>query len=45
MSDRSPLNTQRIPPDARESLMRAWLAILRERHTEVTWVAAKATRS
>jgi hypothetical protein len=29
----------RIPREAREGLMRAWLEILRERNPEVTWVA------
>jgi hypothetical protein len=27
-----------IPREAREGLMRAWVAILRERHPEVTWI-------
>ena len=30
----------RIPREARDGLMRAWLEILRERHPEVTWVTA-----
>ena len=28
--------SDRIPAEARESLMRAWLAILRERYPDVT---------
>jgi hypothetical protein len=28
----------RLPREAREGLMRAWLEILKERHPEVTWV-------
>jgi hypothetical protein len=28
----------RLPREAREGLMRAWLEILRERHPGVTWV-------
>lgn len=39
---RSRENDQRIPPEAREGLMRAWLAILRERHPNVTWVAVES---
>jgi hypothetical protein len=30
----------RIPREARDGLMRAWLKILRERHPDVSWVAA-----
>jgi hypothetical protein len=33
----------RIPREAREGLMRAWLEILRERHPQVTWVAVPET--
>jgi hypothetical protein len=33
----------RIPCEAREGLMRAWLEILRERHPEVMWLAASDT--
>lgn len=29
---------RKIPPKAREGLIRAWLAILAERHPGVTWV-------
>jgi hypothetical protein len=29
----------RIPIEARDGLMRAWLEILRERHPEVGWVS------
>jgi hypothetical protein len=32
----------RIPREAREGLMRAWVAILQERHPEVTWVPVSA---
>jgi hypothetical protein len=32
-----------IPREAREGLMRAWLAILRERHPEVTWIPVEET--
>ena len=28
----------KIPAEAREGLLRAWLAILKERHREVTWI-------
>jgi hypothetical protein len=28
----------RIPREAREAAMRAWLEILRQRHPHVTWV-------
>jgi hypothetical protein len=31
----------RIPREAREGLMRAWLEILRERHPDVSWVTVK----
>jgi hypothetical protein len=29
----------KIPREAREGLMRAWVAILKERHPQVTWIA------
>jgi hypothetical protein len=29
----------RLPAEARDGLMRAWLEILREKHPEVSWVA------
>ena len=29
----------RIPREARDGLMRAWLEILKERHPNVTWIA------
>jgi hypothetical protein len=29
----------RLPREAREGIMRAWLEILKERHPEVTWIA------
>jgi DNA-binding transcriptional LysR family regulator len=32
------LTIGRLPPAARDGLMRAWLAVLRERHPEVVWV-------
>jgi hypothetical protein len=31
-----------LPREAREGLMRAWVAILQERHPEVTWIPASA---
>jgi hypothetical protein len=31
----------RLPREARDGLMRAWLEILRQRHPEVTWIAAE----
>jgi hypothetical protein len=31
----------RLPREAREGLMRAWLEILRDRHPSVTWVAVE----
>lgn len=30
-----------LPPEAREGVMRAWLAILHERHPNVTWLPAE----
>lgn len=30
----------RIPPEARDGLMRVWLQILRERHPGTTWLPA-----
>ena len=32
-----------LPWEARAGLMRAWLAILRERHPNVTWLPADRT--
>jgi hypothetical protein len=29
----------RIPREARDGIMRAWLAILREKHPQFTWIA------
>jgi hypothetical protein len=29
----------RLPREARDGLMRAWLEILKERHLEVSWIA------
>jgi hypothetical protein len=31
----------RLPREAREGLMRAWLAILQERHPQLTWVPCR----
>jgi hypothetical protein len=31
----------RIPPEAREGLMRAWLAVLRKRHPDVLWIPVR----
>jgi hypothetical protein len=31
----------RLPREAHDSLMRAWLEILRERHPDVSWVPAR----
>ena len=31
-------NRSRIPREARDGLMRAWLEILKERHPDVTWI-------
>jgi hypothetical protein len=33
----------RLPREARDGLMRAWLEILKERHPAVTWIAKEAT--
>jgi hypothetical protein len=30
----------RLPREARDGIMRAWLEILRERHPEVSWIPA-----
>jgi hypothetical protein len=30
----------RLPREARDGLVRAWLEILRDRHPEVSWIAA-----
>jgi hypothetical protein len=35
----------RIPAQAREGLIRAWLDILREEHPDVTWVAIERKRT
>lgn len=32
-----------VPRQAREGLMRAWIAVLHERHPNVTWVAVEAS--
>lgn len=31
----------KLPHEARVGLMRAWLAILNERHPQYTWIAAE----
>jgi hypothetical protein len=31
----------RVPREAHDGLMRAWLEILRERHPDVTWVTVE----
>jgi len=33
----------RLPREARDGLMRAWLDILKERHPEVSWIAGSAS--
>lgn len=35
----------RIPREARDGLMRAWLAMLREKHPQVTWIAVEQEQS
>jgi hypothetical protein len=35
----------RLPREAREGLMRAWLEILRERHPEVAWIPVEQGRN
>jgi hypothetical protein len=34
----------RLPREAREGLMRAWLEILRERHPNVNWLPAEQAK-
>jgi len=34
-----------LPREAREGLMRAWVAILKERHPEATWIPGTAPES
>ena len=34
----------RIPREARDGIMRAWLEILRERHPGISWVPAEQDR-
>ena len=34
-----------LPREARESVMRAWLEILRQRHPNVTWIAVQEDES
>ena len=41
----SDAENKRIPREAREGLMRAWKAILQERHPDVTWVMREDLRS
>jgi hypothetical protein len=36
---------RRIPGEARDGLMRAWLEILRERHPSVSWVPIEQAAS
>ena len=35
---------KRIPSEARDGIMRAWLEILRERHPGISWVPAEQER-
>lgn len=35
----------RIPTEARDGLMRAWLEILRERHPDTSWIPAGESSS
>jgi hypothetical protein len=35
----------KLPPEARDALMRAWLAILRERHPSVLWIPVEPDRT
>jgi hypothetical protein len=35
----------RLPREARDGLMRAWLEILRERHSGITWVPVEQAAS
>ena len=35
----------KLPPEARDGLMRAWLAILRERHPSVVWIPVEPDRT
>jgi hypothetical protein len=35
----------RLPREARAGLMRAWIAILRSRHPDVTWIPVAELRS
>ena len=37
----NPCAASPIPREARDGLMRAWLAILRDKHPEVTWIAVE----
>jgi hypothetical protein len=34
----------RLPREARDGLMRAWLEILRERHAGTSWIVAQPPR-
>jgi hypothetical protein len=34
-----------LPREARDGIMRAWLAILREKHPEFTWIAVEQESS
>jgi hypothetical protein len=33
------VNRSKLPAQAREGLMRAWLDILKQRHPDMTWIA------
>ncbi len=33
-----------IPREARDGLMRAWIAVLQQRHPEVTWIPVNNTK-
>jgi hypothetical protein len=35
----------RLPREARDGLMRAWLEILRERHPGTSWIAEETPRA
>ena len=37
--------TTKLPDEARNGLMRAWLAILRQRHPGVVWIPAEHDRT
>jgi hypothetical protein len=33
-----------LPREARDGLMRAWIAVLQQRHPDVTWIPAPTER-